>query len=192
MKKLLILTLCCFTLNSLQAQSKKDDKPHKLTFIAGWNYSKYVGGPEATDKSDYKSGLILGLNKDVKLTPFIWMNGGLLYYQNGAETDQGTYRFDYLTIPVGVKVRLGPVYAMGGVYGAYRLTGKIGDSKVDQKDFNRLDFGTYAGAGIRILIFSLNLKYNWGLSDVTNGSSDAPNLDLQNRFFSVTLGVGIP
>ena len=192
MKIQILLFLFIISFGSATAQKNKDDKPNKITFIGGWNYSKYVGGEDQISKTDFKSGLILGVSKDVKISPFLWSNGGILYYQNGASTEQGDYKFNYLMIPVGLKLRFGPFYGLGGLYGAYRMTAKLENEKLDKKDFNRLDFGAYAGAGTKILIFSLNFKYNWGISDVSNGSSDLPDYNLQNRFFSITLGVGIP
>lgn len=192
MKKLILFLVAAITVHSLQAQDNKDDKPNKITFIAGWNNSKYVGGEDQISKTDFKSGLILGINKDVKIVPLLWANGGLLYYQNGAKSDDGDYKFDYLMLPAGLKLRFGPAYLMGGGYGAYRLSAKIDDTDLDKKDWNRLDFGMYTGAGLKIMIFSLNFKYNWGLSDVTNGKSNNPDYNLQNQFYSITLGIGIP
>lgn len=189
-KTYLLLLLSCLTFISLKAQ--KDDKPHKITIIAGWNYSKVVSDSPNFEDTDYKSGLIVGINKDVKLTPFIWGNGGLLYYQNGADTEQGVLKFDYLSIPAGVKLRLGPVYGMGGAYLAYRLSAKLDDEDLNNNDFNRIDFGTYVGAGVKFLIFSLNAKYNWGLSNLRDGTNTGVTNDEHNRFFSLALGVGIP
>ncbi len=192
MKILISILIFIISLGSIYAQKNKDDKPSKITFIGGWNYSKYVGGEDQVSKTDYKSVLILGVSKDVKISPFIWSNGGILYYQNGASTEEGDYKFDYLMIPVGLKLRFGPLYAMGGLYGAYRMSATFDSEKLNKNDFNRLDFGTYVGAGTKILIFSLNVKYNWGFSDVSNGSSNSENYDLRNQFLSITLGVGIP
>ena len=192
MKNLFLLIFTCLIVQGVKAQNSDDHKPHKITFVAGWNYSKYVGGEDAIDKTDYKSGLILGLNKDVKISPALWANGGLLYYQNGADTDLGEFKFNYLMLPTGLKLKVGPVYGMAGVYGAYRLTADLDGEKADKGDFNRLDFGAYSGVGIRFLVFTVNAKYNWGLSDVSNGSNDNPSFDLNNRFFSLALGVGIP
>jgi hypothetical protein len=192
MFRILLLISLMISLLQATAQDNQDDKPHKITIIAGWNSSKYVGGEDAIQKTDFKSGLILGLSKDIKISPFVWSNGGLLYYQNGAENDAGTFKFDYLMIPAGLKLRFGPAYAMGGGYGAYRISATLDNEELDKNDFNRLDFGTYAGVGLRIFLFSLNFKYNWGLSDVSNGSNDRPPLDLRNQFYSVTLGIGIP
>jgi hypothetical protein len=95
-------------------------------------------------------------------------------------------------VPTGLKLNFGPVYAMGGFYGAYRLTAKLDDVKLDNKDFNRLDFGTYACVGLKFLLLSFNVKYNWGISDVSNGSNNNTAYDLRNRFVSFTLGIGIP
>jgi len=192
MKKIFSLVLACFVFISLQAQRHKDDKPDKITIMAGWNYSKYQVEADGPPSSDYKSGAIFGINKDVKISPFLWTNGGLFYYQNGAETRDGDYSFNYLMLPAGVKLRFGPAYAMGGLYGAYRLTATLDDDKLGQSDWNRLDFGSYVGVGLKVTIISLNVKYSWGLSDVTNGSNDAPDFDLTNEFLSITLGVGIP
>ncbi len=192
MKKTLFLVAFCLFLINLKAQDNDDHKPHKITFIAGWNNAKYVGGEDGISKTDYKSGLILGINKDVKISPMLWANGGLLYYQNGADTELGDVNFDYLMLPTGVKLNFGPLYGMGGIYGAYRLTADIDGDKADKENFNRLDFGAYAGAGFRILLFTINAKYNWGVSDVSNGSGDLPSADLNNRFYSIALGIGIP
>lgn len=195
MKKAITLVLACFVFVSLQAQKYKDDKPHKITIMAGWNYSKYQVESDGPPTGSFKSGAIFGVNKDIKISPFLWTNGGLLFYQNGAETRDGTYQFNYLMLPAGLKLRFGPAYAMGGLYGAYRLTATLDGDKLGQSDWNRLDFGSYAGLGVRIFLFNLNVKYSWGLSDLTNGSNENAkyyNSDLTNEFLSVTLGVGIP
>ena len=192
MKKLALLFTVCLISSATKAQRYKDDKPHKITIMAGWNYSKYQVGEDGPPTGNFKSGAVFGVNRDIKLSPFVWTNGGLMYYQNGAETRDGDYQFNYLMLPAGVKLRFGPAYAMGGIYGAYRLTATLDGEDLSQANYNRFDFGSYVGAGMRLSLFSLNLKYNWGLLDITNGSNDDPDFDMTNEFFSVTLGVGIP
>ena len=111
MKNSILLLFACLLTICLHAQDNDDHEPHKITFIAGLNNSKYVGGEDAVPKTDYKTGFILGVNKDVKISPMLWANGGLLYYQNGADTDLGKYEFDYLMLPSGLKLNFGPLYA---------------------------------------------------------------------------------
>ncbi|MEQ8623987.1 MAG: porin family protein [Vicingaceae bacterium] len=192
MKKIILLVAVCFVFASIQAQNYKAEKPHLITIVAGWNYSKYQVEEDGPPTGNYKSGGIFGVNRDIKLSSFVWTNAGILFYQNGADTRDGIFQLNYLMLPAGVKLRFGPAYAMGGFYGAYRLTATLDGDKLEQDDYNRFDFGSYVGAGMRLSLFSLNVKYSWGLSDVTNGSNNAPDFNLTNEFLSVTLGVGIP
>jgi hypothetical protein len=102
----------------------------------------------------------------------LYFSSGLDYYQSGSKQSEGNKLvLHYISVPLSLKLKIGPVHGFGGVHGAVKVSSKltvVGEG-VSAKDFGSWDAGAFIGAGIQIFFISAELKYNWGLVDIYNG-----------------------
>jgi hypothetical protein len=134
------------------------------------------------------TGFYVGIFKNSKfgLGELLTVNYGLEYMQNGHKNNDSNYRsIDYLSIPLALRVKLGPVYAQGGINGNFRIGEEylVGGSDVldDTNKTSGFDVPAHLGIGFKILMISIEGRYHYGLLDVNNGNT--------NRYFQ--LGAGI-
>ena len=168
----------------------------------GYNFAKQSGTefPGMSDKS--LNGMLFGAFMDKDLIPLLDLRVGLEYSPKGVKLEGGGFyaqtQLNYLEIPIQAKVKLGPVYGLGGVYGAYALSGKnetdvpgVENTDVDfDNELKRLDFGMKFGAGLQFGVGPLHVfgqaEYSIGLADINNsGAEDA----IKNNVFSVSAGI---
>ena len=106
----------------------------------------------------------------------------------------GTIKMTSIDLPLllGVRVlnlELLNVRAMAGPVGSMTVSKKINLADVDldlkKDDLKNFNWGLQFGAGVDILIFSLDLRYEIGLNDVSKLSG----FDFKNNMFTVALGV---
>ncbi len=193
-KTLLVLFIAIFAI-SYQTKAQ-------LGFKLGYNFAKQSGtdAPGMSEKS--LNNLILGAFYEKDLIPLLGLRIGAEYSPKGTKFEGGGFytqaKINYLEIPIQAKVKLGPVYALGGVYGAYALGGKYesdipgqedSDIKFD-KDYKRLDYGMKFGAGFQTGLGPLHVfaqgEYSFGLADINDsGAGDA----IKNSVICVSAGV---
>ncbi len=168
----------------------------------GYNFAKQSGS-ELTGMSEKSlNNLMFGAFLEKDLIPLLDLRIGAEYSPKGTKYEGGGYytqaKINYLEIPIQAKLKLGPVYALGGVYGAYALSGKSetdipgqenSDIKFDN-DYKRLDYGMKFGAGFQTGLGPLHIfaqgEYSFGLADINDfGSGDA----VKNNVISVSAGV---
>jgi hypothetical protein len=108
--------------------------------------------------------------------------------------------FSYVNIPLivklytvaGINLQVGP--QIGLLTSAERedfATGQSGPiTKQDVKDdFKKTDFSLALGLGWDLpLGFSIDGRYNWGLSDINDGASGASNSTIKNQVWQVSVG----
>jgi len=187
--RLISVVLLASTLTtSLIAQDDKDKKPALITFTAGWSNADLTQDDSSTDT---RNGFFAGVRKDIKIIPMLHLNTGLLYVQKGASIDFGgsgkeDFKLDYLDIPVGLKLKVGPVFATGGVSANFRLSSQFAGEKVD--DINGFELASSLGVGVKLLIFSLDLRWNNSFGDIVK---DNEGSDIRNSYFLIGLGVSI-
>ena len=124
-----------------------------------------------------------------KIVPSFRTQSGLLFVRNGFVAEEAGVnvetRLDYIQIPVIAKVKVGPVYGLGGITGGYRVgaTSVVNDvkTKLKKENLNRLDFGAQVGFGFKVLFFGIEGRYNWGLSNV----SKVEGQDFKNKYFQL-------
>jgi len=111
------------------------------------------------------------------------------YSDNTTSADDIEFNIQGIRIPLGVGVNLLQgkstlnVRALGGA-SMFLLT-SIKDLEID--DFNKAQWGLYAGAGIDISLFFLDFKYEWSL---TNLQSNIDDIDI-GKSRSLFLDAGI-
>ncbi len=188
MKNLLIIALSSLLFEVSFAQTG-GDKKGTPGIVAGWN-SATVGVKDSDVSADPASGFYLGIIWEQKLAPIFRLQSGIKYNKNGYSYGNipGYDRtvLNYLSVPVALKVKVGPLYGLGGVYGAYRM-GSVdkysngNDIKISTDDIKRMDFGGTLGLGFQILIIGIESRYNWGFTNVNAIDMGKYN----NRYFEL-------
>jgi hypothetical protein len=215
---LLLVSLAITT--SVQAQ---------LTFIpkVGVTYSSVAYSDDIKDAwgADIgsKPGFIVGVAAEIPLGgEVLALQPELLWHQKGfryeyAETgykEDYKYTFNYLEIPVLIKVKAANFYALAGpsvgygIIGKYKGTYTENGADVDDSDWvyfggepsdydedeefydNALDIGMQVGAGVNLSALVIELRYGFG---ITNLYDERPaftgDVKSQNRSIQLTLGV---
>lgn len=105
MRKVSILwALLLITSLSTFAQSKGKSR---TGFIAGVNYSRqYQGVSGTTDFSDFKTGLLIGLVRDIPVGGAFVFQPGVQFNRMGGKTAEGTSKYSYLSIPTLFKLNV--------------------------------------------------------------------------------------
>ncbi len=209
MKKFLLVTLVAVFAFSYNANAQIGVK-------LGYSFARQTGeaAKMGTIKlDDYKKSLgsfCAGVFFDKDIAPLIDLRLGLDYAPKGVKfegdnLDIGDSKINYLEVPVLAKVKLGPVYGLGGVYAAYAMNGKYslnipgmlgdklkkieGDYKFDDNDMKRMDFGLKFGAGLQVGLGPLHafaqVEYSYGLSDI----SKVDNVSIHNSVLAITAGI---
>ena len=179
-----ILVLMAFILGSnVYAQDDKD-KPARIGIRAGWNYASMFIDNEELSGIEHNNAFYIGVFKEKKLVPILSLGSGLEYLQNGYNIKDGSYRdIHYLSVPLYLKVKIGPVYATGGTGFNFKLGENLPEDAsqdpLNNEATNFYDMPFQLGAGLKILMFSVEARYNWGILNVNN---DASNQYLQVGF----------
>jgi hypothetical protein len=137
----------------------------------GYIDSKLDRGGEGLFNKGYSS-FYVGFFNDQKIIPMLYFSSGLDYYQSGSKkSDDVKLVLHYISVPLALKLKIGPVHGIGGVHGAVKVSSKLtlGGTSGSAKDFKSFDAGAFLGAGIQILFIAAEVKYNWGLVDIYNG-----------------------
>ena len=187
MKKftLLLLLILSITYSFLYAQDK--DKKQKIGIRAGFHTAAMVYEGSKPDTARRLNSFYVGLFRDNKIAPILHFGTGIEYFQNGLKYTGSTKRVLHtLSVPLDLKVKLGPVFVLGGAAANFKVKEQIilGDNKYDPLEGDKtkgFDVAAFVGAGIKILFISVEGRYHWGLLDVKNG--------LYHRYFQLGAAV---
>ncbi|GAA3979316.1 porin family protein [Hymenobacter antarcticus] len=225
MKKITILAaalLATAAVSSAQAQSVR------FGLRAGANYSNLAGNIKNEDAYNNKAGFLGGVmvNIPVLADNFLSVQPEILYSQKGFENKpteftgllgakqkrEGNVNFNYLDVPILLKINAGGFIAEAGPQYSYLLsandetrttttTPALGgtpsttesQSKRDVNGLNRNELGYVAGVGYQADNgLSLNLRYTGAFSDFVKSDNNAYfNGDLKNArhsAFQLSLG----
>ncbi len=197
MKKLVIIALLFFIIGTDQSHAQ-------LGIKLGYNFAK-LGGKDLTQGYSEKSlnNFHAGIFFDKDLIPLIDIRVGLDYSPKGFKEVNGDLynqvKLNYLELPILAKLKLGPVYGLGGFYGAYAINGEnkahlLGIDITEAVEFdtdkiNRFDAGMKFGLGFQIGLGPVHVfaqtEYSFGLMNV----SSKDNTDYKNNVFGVAAGV---
>lgn len=169
----------CFTLIGLllllviPVNAQKEDKKegHKVGGIrAGYQSSIYVKGGDQLTGTTPLEKFYVGLYRDTRIIPTLHFGSGLEYYQNGARLNDDNKRvLHYVGVPVYLKVKLGPVFALGGFEPSFKVSEKqflAGVKSTPNDKSNWFDAPFFLGAGLKILFISVEARYHWGTLNV--------------------------
>ena len=93
---------------------------------AGWhNAGMYKNGNMVPDADPLQS-FYVGQFRDNKIIPVLHFSSGLEYFQNGVQFDSDNKQvLHYLSIPLSLKAKIGPVFAQTGFAPSFKVGEKI-------------------------------------------------------------------
>ena len=210
--------------SSAQAQNVR------IGLRAGANYSNLAGNIQNQSTYNNKIGFLGGVMLNVPLLPdgFLSLQPEVLYSQKGFENKpteyssvlgtqkrEGSVNYNYLDVPVLLKIKAAGLVFEGGPQYSYLLSANnqtkttttptfgnpsVSDTqnKTDVSGLNRNELGYVAGVGYETTSgLSLNLRYTGAFSDFVKSENSAAyfNGDLKNArhsAFQLSLGYLIP
>jgi hypothetical protein len=117
----------------------------------------------------------IGCYKEARLLPFLRLGAGVEYFVNGNQKNHDNkLLIHYLSVPLDLKIKVGPVYAMGGLSANFKVAEKVyvqGVKMNPQEDAKtgRFDAAVFLGAGVDIFLIGIEARYHFGLVNVNNG-----------------------
>jgi len=187
MKKIVLL-LVFITLVSIPSFAQ-------LGVKAGMNFAKMTDVDESLN--NFQGGIFI----DKDFIPLIKFRIGLDYSpKGGVFTDiiDAETQINYLELPVLAKVKLGPIYALGGVYGAYAMSGTNTiagvESDIDFDNVSRWDAGMKFGLGFQLKLGPIGAfiqsEYSFGFVDLNklNTGDEVKNTGVLSVSVGVLLG----
>jgi len=191
---LVAVLLCC---SAVFAQQKKE-KP-SFGFKAGVNISTFR---TAVDYSDFeptpKLGQVFGAFVQIPLSSHFILQPEFLYSQMGSMAKstlwgQTTFRYNYFSIPVLLKYKIGKTFSVSAGFEADNLlrarqkqTYKTSTITYDIKDF---DFAYTAGIATAGKSWTFDLRYIHGSQDVSPAAGETTFF---NQAVQVTVGYKLP
>ena len=173
-KHLLILTLA-IGLFSFQGIAQDNGIRAGCNYSGTFNSGDQVGGS--------LPNFYAGIFRNNKFGGILALHSGLEYLQNGWKTDDNNYRKAHtLSVPIGLRVKLGPFFALGGAGLNFKVSETSKGAAALQPKNEVFDLPLFLGVGFKIAIVSIEARYNWGMLD-------ANSLGNQNQYLQ--LGAGL-
>ena len=189
MKIKVLLIVAVSLLLSVQAKAQ-------LGVQIGQNFAKIDGSTVAGYDEKYLTNFSGGVYFDKDLIPLIDLRIGAFYSPKGSHFASGDYYnktcLNYIEVPVQAKVKVGPVYALGGAYGAYALNGNMDilnatsetstEMNFESDQFRKEDYGLKFGLGFQVGLGPLHVfvqgDYSLGLLDIYDGDAVYKNKNI--------------
>ena len=171
-----------FSFNSSFAQNNDD---HRNGIRLGFHSAQLVDSGEELLRKN-RNGFYIGYFREQPFAKILIFNAGLDYFENGSRQDSDNkVALGYLSIPLSLKAKFGPVHALGGVSGSLKLYNNetfMGEEvDVDSDKYDSLDAAAFIGAGIKVLFFGVEIRYHWGLGNVVE--------EFSNRYLQIGANV---
>jgi hypothetical protein len=205
MKKLILVTIALFLFSAGYSQIPWLTLGPKV----GFNTNKIttdIDGVKEDMKAGFEVGAFVRLGKKIYVQPevlFKTKNGTLKVDYNDPITQQPVEaKYDVKLSTLDIPGMVGAKLVDAKVFNIRIMTGPV-ISMITNKDlstdggnddvFDKDDFkdGTWYwgfGAGVDVLMFALDVRYNVGLNDIYDGDVNNENPELRSNLFSVTLG----
>jgi hypothetical protein len=162
---------------------QKEDKKTIGGVRGGWHSASLVDDGSKPDTAQSLSTFYVGFFRDNKVAKILFFGTGIEYFQNGMKYSNNDKRVLHtISIPVDLKVKIGPVFSLGGAAANFKMAERvfINDEKNKPADGDKskgFDVAAFAGAGVKILFISIEARYHWGLLEVRNG--------MKSRYFQL-------
>ena len=179
-RSLFIAGLIMFGLSSVA----QDNVKHGIR--AGWQSAgTYTEGKAMGDPI---STFYIGFEREHKIVPLLHWGAGLEYFQNGYKIDDDNYNTVHtISVPLHLKLRVGPVYGLGGLGANFKVGEKLMENGAEVDSERRgIDIPAFAGVGVKILRVNLEFRYHWGLMGIYP-DQDSPN----NQYLQAGIGISL-
>ncbi|MEN6561432.1 MAG: porin family protein [Acidobacteriota bacterium] len=151
-----------------------------------------VNGNFSDALADWKStvGFCGGIFLELNFGRVLTIQPEILYTMKGADTGEGKLKFDYIEIPVLLKVRIPmgsvhPFVFAGPAFG-WKLKAAVEGYKID--DMPKSDYSAVFGAGLQLGgSVHIDARYTMGLQKLE--IPDLGTIDLKNGVLSATIGL---
>jgi hypothetical protein len=170
----ILIAFIAFTTETVQAQGKRN-----IGIRAGYQISGLFEGSDRLAGTSNYGGFYAGAFKEKKIIPFLHWGVGLEFCKNGAElADNSRQVINYLGVPVYLKAKVGPVYALLGVQPKVKIGEKIiindeTTNPTDEQKSKTFDLPAFGGLGVNILIVSLEARYHYSMIETNHGARNA-------------------
>ena len=210
MKKIALLVLAGLSFSFAQAQGVQ------FGLKAGVNYSNLAGDLQEEDMFQNKLGFVGGVTANLPLSSdgFLNLAPELLYSSKGYQYQddeitvgtevwkyKGDVSFNYIDLPVMLRVNAGGLFFEGGPVASYLLDikdkteVKMGNNDyedvkiIDKGDAADFEIGYAAGLGFKAPMgIILNLRYNGSISALANDDDNGNLNNGRHSLFQFTLG----
>lgn len=169
----------------------------------GYNTTKLSPDPDVISselKSNFQYGAFVRVGNKVFIQPEInyVTKGGQLKSKDSGDPISQEITLKTLTIPLllGVKIidlKAASIHIIGGPAASFAIDKGISVTNPGStwpvnstNDIKRASWAIQAGAGVDVLIFTFDIRYEFGMSNIYNGSSD---ISLKNNLVNVSLGL---
>lgn len=189
---LLASAVFLFSIYSTNIQAQDDEKQNGIR--AGFSSANVL-----VDGNKYDDGALsafyAGFFRNNKIVgEILAIHSGVEYIQTGFDAgDLATLKLHYVSVPIGLRAKVGPVYGLAGV----GLNFKVGQNATalgkelslpdDQKP-HWFDAPLFLGTGIKLLFFSVDFRYHWGLVNIENRDSNS-NTESKNQYLQLGASV---
>jgi len=115
------------------------------------------------------NGFYLGVYKNNKIIPTLHWMVGLEYFQNGYKFDDNNkWTMSTIGVPINLKAKIGPFFALGGVSANFVVSQKYENSGIATTTQKApvFDLPLFVGAGFRVLILNIEARYHWGMLEI--------------------------
>lgn len=151
-----------------------------------------VNGDFVDALGDWKStvGFCGGIFLEFNFGRVLTLQPEVLYTMKGADTGAGKLKFDYIEIPVLLKLRLptGDVHPFVFAGPAFGFTLKSALEGIELEDFPKSDYSAVIGGGLQLgSSFHIDVRYTMGLQKLEIPDIEA--IDLKNGVLSATIGL---
>jgi hypothetical protein len=151
-----------------------------------------VNGDFADALGSWKStvGFCGGIFLEFNFGRILTLQPEVLYTMKGADTGEGKLKFDYIEIPVLLKVRIpiGDVHPFVFAGPAFGFTLKSALEDIELDRFPKNDYSAVIGGGLQLgRSFHIDVRYTMGLQKLEIPELEA--IDLKNGVLSATIGL---
>ncbi len=166
----------------------------KIGLRAGYQMGNLFNG--TSNFSGNMNSFYFGVFKEIKLIPLIRFGVGVDYMQTGSvENSDNKIALQYINVPLNLKVKLGPFFALAGVAPSFKVSEQwtvLGekDSPTSEQKSNIFDLPIFAGVGFKIAVLTIEARYYWGSQSVNDNISLGFE-GYKNQYFQLGLGISI-
>jgi hypothetical protein len=208
MKKLKLSILIVLGMLAVSPAFSQEQNVTRVGVKGGLNFSNFR--VDDIGDNNVKAGLNLGLFFKMPVSEAVAIQPEILYSSKGSKIKydnfaqgEGEYRFNfnYLELPIMGVFSLGDHFNIqAGPYVAYLASVNIKDMQEDgsiqgvkdlnEKNFNRFDYGLAAGIGADFNGFVAGVRYNYGLNEVGDSGSLSGQVLNNSKNSAATVYVG--